>query len=318
MGKILKSTISDPTLFISPEMKEDIDTINHPKRRYRWINQPIWDYSTHFKKNMRSPTFLSDRDKTNRRKLIEALVAPSSSDALKGLGYKILQCGPSNQCHSPLCNYCRTKMQNKYEERALKYFGTSDHGDLHFLTILDDVTYTPLEVMRDCQERLNSRLRNRLRCSLYKKAISVFGAFEIDIKKPLLETQCQEQAELLSQYGMSEISGPAFMPHMHLIVDLKGMDSNAFRAHLRERFSKPKQITLSPFRQKNTIAENLRTTARYCFKFRYQFADNILRARPAYGKRYDDDLLRLYAVLIQQLKSENGVISFEFRHNLIF
>lgn len=52
-----RPVIFDPNIFNFPEMRDEIDEINNPSRRYRWIDQPLWPYKKKFKPNMRR-TFL--------------------------------------------------------------------------------------------------------------------------------------------------------------------------------------------------------------------------------------------------------------------
>ncbi len=141
-----RTALSDPSLFISPAMMVDIAAIN--QRQYRWINQPLWP-----QKNIS----FSKPDRTNRRKLIEALLAKGSIDELLSIGYRLLMCSPSTPCRSPLCNSCRTKLQDRYQARVLKYFGKTHRDDLFWLTILDDLTYDPLQDVPECQRRSKNR-----------------------------------------------------------------------------------------------------------------------------------------------------------------
>lgn len=310
-----RPVIFDPNIFDFPEMRDEIDEINNPARRYRWIGQPLWPYKKQFKTNMRR-TFLSARDKTNRRKLIEALVHPTSSNELRIIGYEILTCCPSFRCRSPLCNYCRTKMQNSYEDRMLRYFKNSNHDDLYWLTILSDVTYNPIDDVALELEMLKDKLRRRFQHPKLSKNISAFGAIEIDVKHPDQFSDNLLARKMMKEYQLINNGQVAYMPHMHLVVDLKEISAVDFRKHLTDKFSKMKQITLSPLRKSNSKEHNLSTLARYCFKFRYQFSNNILRAKSSYGVRFDDDTLREYTQVIHSIKGQNGVVGCEFRYNL--
>lgn len=305
MTKALKqSTIADPSLFISPAMMQDMAAIN--QRQYRWKDQPLWP---------QKKVSFSKPDRNNRRQLINALVAEGSSNELLSIGFRLLMCSRSKPCGSPLCNYCRTKLQDRYQARVLRYFGKTHRDDLFWLTILDDLTYDPLQDVQGRFRKLRVSFREFLKRNCHKDA-RVFGAFEIDVKRHDLIDDNDAAIQTLQQYGLRNEPEPAYMPHLHAIVSLDGITRDELDRQLTSLYARPSQVRLMSMRPGQTKIENLSNLARYMFKFRYQFADNILRDRSAYGKRFDDKTLRVFTQLVHSIKGDRGAIGLEFRYNL--
>lgn len=301
MNKPKPSAIFNPKLFVPRSVISDIRS----RSQSVWKPQPLWPT-----KNVSFNT----NDKTKRRKLIEALFAPSSSQDLQSLGYELFCCNSDQRCGSPFCNYCRTKMQNRYQERVLEYFKIDAEENIFFLTILDDLSYTPTVEIPKRITQLKTSLREFCKNHMGKTA-KVFGAFEIDVKRT---QQLAPKAEQLLNnfYNLQDQLDDAFMPHFHGIIVLDGTSRDAFRKKLKKLFPKPYQISLSKLHDGKSKEINLATLARYMTKFRYQYADNILSAKPSYGSRFDDDTLRSYVETIQSTKGKRGVRGLEFSYNL--
>lgn len=298
------TAFDDPTLFISPDMKRDITAIK--QRKFRWMDQPLW--------SQQKISFTST-DRTNRRKLIEALITDGASDKLISIGYQLLICSRTNRCGSPLCNFCRTHLQDLYQKRVLQYFKDTHRDDLIWLTVLDDLIYDPGIAVPARIKQLRISMRALFKRQ-FQKQVRAFGAFEIDVKRPDQVSNENGATDLLKKYGLRDEPEVAFMPHLHAIIALDGISPDDFAENLRTQFQKPSQVSISSLRTYKTKEDNLATLARYSFKFRYQFADNILRERPSYGNRFDDETLRSYTQLVHSIKGQRGAIGFEFRYNL--
>jgi hypothetical protein len=121
---------NDPSIFID---EGDVDAVR--QRTYRWKDQPLWPT----KKITFTPS-----DRTNRRKLIEALLDVSATENQMSIGYELLMCSKYHPCRSPLCNSCRTRFQDAFEKRVFGYFGATNQNKLFSLTLLDDLTYDPI------------------------------------------------------------------------------------------------------------------------------------------------------------------------------
>lgn len=303
-SKRYQLVINNPSLFMASTSAQ-LALAQIRQRTYRWKDQPFWP----LKGIAFTPT-----DRTNRRKLIEALVADGNGFDQQMLGYQLLQCDGNKQlCGSPLCNFCRTHQQNSFEARMLKYFGNSNRQNLFWLTILNDLSYQPLTDIPLQLERYRVSVREFFKRH-YGKQVRALGAFEIDVKSPIDATD--PAANLLTEYGWQANGQPPYMLHLHAVVELDGWSPQAFGDELRQLYAKTKQVTVKPLLTNKPLTENLSSMARYCLKFRYQFADNILRDKPSYGSRFDDDTLLSYAALVHKLKGERGVTGFNFRYNL--
>ena len=121
---------------------------------------------------------------------------------------------------------------------------------------------------------------------------------------------------LLQHYNMTQLNAVAFMPHFHAIVELDNIHPDVLRKALRKSFIKPYQINVTQMRHDKTKEHHLKQMARYMFKFRYQFADNIMRTKPSYGTRFDDNTMRLYAETILSMSNGSGVRQFELKYNI--
>lgn len=293
--------INDPKLFINFNTVNDIR-----QRKYRWIDQPIWPT-----KNIA----FTERDRSNRRKLIEALLSFNATEEQIAIGLQLLECSSIEPCGSPLCNFCRTRFQDAFQDRVFKYFDGTDQANLFSLTLLDDLTYDPVNDADGQIEKLRVSVRGCLRRH-FKKQVRAFGAFEIDVKRPDLNEENNQAVDLLKEYGFLEDGARAYMPHLHAIVELDGITAKEFGDVLRSVYTKPSQVTVAAFRSTNTKKYNLTKLARYPIKFRYQFADNILRDSPSYGSRFDDPTLRIYAEVVHGIKGSRAVRGFEFNYNL--
>jgi hypothetical protein len=182
-------------------------------------------------------------------------------------------------------------------------------------TVLDDLCYHPMNEVPERIKKLRTSTRDFLKRH-FAKDVRAFGAFEIDVKRADLVDDDSSVVDLLRQYGLQDEPEPAYMPHLHAIVSLNDISAREFGNKLRSHFSKTKQVTVKPLLSGKTKNDNLKTLARYPFKFRYQFANNILRDKPSYGRRFDDDILRVFTQLVHSIKGKRGAIGFEFRYNL--
>lgn len=255
-------------------------------------------------------------DKYRRRHLIQALTSPVASQDLQNLGYSLFMCSLNYPCKSPLCNYCRTKMQDRYEKRVLWYFNASQRQNIYWLTVLDDVTYNPIFDAPIRQNYLKRKIKRVLENTPSLKTAKAFAAFELDVKSPSQMLNKQKAMTLLARYNMTHPSNVAFMPHFHAIIDLNGTHPDDMRKAFRRSFTKPYQISVSGMWNDLTKQHHLSQMTRYMFKFRYQFADNIMRSKPRYDIRFDDQTMRLYAETILAMTGDRGVRQYELKYNI--
>ena len=301
-----KSPLNDPTLFVDEQEVKEIRS--QSRIIWRPDSQPLWP--------VKNITF-TNNDKYLRRHLIKALMASVASDDLQVLGYCIFKCSPSYPCKSPLCNYCRTKIQKRYQNRVLKYFNSAMKKNIFWVTILDDLTYDPVKDVPKRSVSLKRKIKGAFQKSPVICHARVFAAFELDVKKTDQMEENNAAINLLSQYGLLDNGEAAFMPHYHAIVAIDDMTTpEQLAGELRKIFSKSKQVSVGRLHLDKTKEDNLKTLARYMFKFRYQFADNILKDKPSYGSRFDDDTLRLYAQAVHSIIGERGLVQYDLSYNL--
>ena len=299
-----QNTISNPRLF----RQSPVISAIRSRQQSAWSSQPLW--------KMKNGQFTKE-DKTGRRKLITALVQSNNSAKLIQHGYELYMCSSDFRCGSPLCNFCRTHIQDRIEQRVLRYFGSSRRNDIYFLTVLDDLIYNPVVDAQAQQQYLKRKIKRVFENHQTLSNTRMFGGFELDVKNTAQALNAQKALETLKHYGLDPTRPVAYMPHFHAIVDLNGHSIAACEQALRQKFTKPYQISLSEMHTGNTKAYHLGRLARYMFKFRYQFADNIMRAKPAYGKWFDDQTLCPYAeALLSMTTGKRGARSFELMFNL--
>lgn len=296
------STKTYGTGLVTPqEVVEDYDKVR--EGGFRWKDQPIW-YPHELE--------VGETARTDRKILITALMDEQSPPELQDIGYALLQCERIDPCKSPLCNYCRSKLQTTYQARAVKKFAAFEKKDIYFLTLLDDLTYTPLATIPPWITNQRSVLNEVLGYHFGDK-VSVYGGFEVDVKDPSMFRDTANLA-LLKEYGLVNQANPAWMPHFHAIVGLEGITEDEFRRKMRSRFAKKKQVTLSPLWPNQTKDEAIRSLTRYCFKFKYRYTVNLGSDDKShegttanYQKRFSDDVMRTYTELLHIIKGSRTV-----------
>jgi hypothetical protein len=303
----ITTTTYGTDLLTSPQVYEDFDQVRADK--FFWKAQPSWPTD-----NVK----FSPGEKSDRRILIETLMDEQSSPELQDIGYALLMCNRQNPCKSPLCNYCRSRLQTNYQALAIKKFAAYPKKDIYFLTLLDDLTDRPLQTIPSWITSQRSVL-SKVFTHHFEKQISVFGAFEVDVKHP---SKFGSNIDILEEYGLPSKTSPAWMPHYHAIIGLNGVSIDEFRRKLSIHFPKTRQITLCPLWNTQAKDQALSSIARYCFKFKYKYAVNLGShaqsedgIRRNYDKRFDDNVLRTYAELIHQIKGSRTAQGVAHQYN---
>lgn len=292
------STITNPALF---QKQRDIAYIQANKYPI-WRNQPLWP-----QKNI----MFTPSDNTRRRNLIRILTASQTTQAL---GYQIFKCERTQKCGSPLCNYCRTKLQDRYEKRVDNYFTNAQQSRLCWITIIDDLTYKPVNDFPKWVPNFKERIKYGLENSPFLKSSRAFGAFEIDVKNP---AQLKPAAlKTLAHYGLVNNTDIAYMPHFHAIIQIDFDEIKFVRTALKKIFKTKNQVHVAPITKYPTKEENLRELSRYMFKFRMQFADNVNLGKSKYGSDFDDVTMHTYAQAVHSIISQRGIRQYEFMYNL--
>lgn len=311
-NQTITTTTYGTRTFISAEVQQDFDQVR--ASTFFWKAQPDWP---------EDDIKFTIPDRTDRRKLIEALMDQQSSPELQDIGYALLTCKKTDRCKSPLCNYCRSRLQSNYQAQVRKKFAAFAKQDIYFLTLLDDLTDTPLQTIPPWITNQRSVL-NEVFGHHFKKQISVFGAFEVDVKHPSLFHNNNAKLDLLKEYGLPDENAVAWMPHFHGIIGLDGITADDFRKKMRSRFSKRKQVTLTSLWSDQTKNEALNAIAWYCFKFKYKYAVNLgssdlseNETASNYDKRFNDDVLRIYTELIHNIRGPRTVQGLIYQWNIL-
>lgn len=275
---------------------------------YNWTRLPRWVKSIPVDKHCLR----------QRRTIIELLCEEPVGDPDSAeIGLAILECSKTVPCGSPFCPFCRHKEQNKRSAKALAKFASTQKEEMAFLTILHPVTYDPMRDARTHMDCLRNGVRNALNYRGYNQ-VRMLGAFEIDVKRKE-DAATQRSNQVLTALDMDTTSRRfAYLIHLHSLVDLAGVPKAQVRRAFTGSFDKPYQVRLSRLRDDMSKADSIEQIARYMFKFRVQFSDNLfgketgLRAR--YKDLYPGPLMREYAKLVHILKVNKAFKGFHYSY----
>ena len=118
-----------------------------------------------------------------RRRTIRYLYEDGQDWSARDIGERILDCKKSAPCHSMFCPFCRDEIQLTMAMTAKRVFADTPGQQMAFLTILLPVTYRPGTEAKELIDRCRRQINNLL---TYRNIsdVKLFGAFEIDVKRP--------------------------------------------------------------------------------------------------------------------------------------
>jgi hypothetical protein len=201
--------------------------------------------------------------------------------------------------------------------RLLHHFGYCDFEDLRFLTVLCAVSYDPRSELPHRRDRLKRKLDKAF--ARLSTTPRVYGAYEIDVKRPSLVTNKQSR-DVLKHLDMEFVGNDtnAYLLHLHAVVDLNGGDAEQLKKALKKEFKAAYQVKATHFRSDDTVTTNLTNISNYITKTRLQYSDNIIGngayRKATYGSFYPDDVIRDLAVTLQNLHGQNHYA--KFSHNI--
>ena len=276
---------------------------------YDWKQLPRWANSIPF-----TAHHLKQRRTIIERLCEDAVGDPDAAD----IGLDMLKCSKTFPCGSPFCPFCRHIQQEKRAKKALNKFAATAKDEMTFLTILHPVTYDPMHDAPTHIRYLRDSVRNALNHRGYNQ-VRMLGAFEIDVKRSQ-DAKTPRSNQVLRALDMNTTSRqPAYLVHLHSLVDLGGIPKDQVRRAFTGTFNKPYQVRLSRLRYDMDKDESIDRIARYMFKFRAQFSDNLygkeVGLRAKYKELYPAPLMREYIQLIHSLKVNNGFKGFRFEYN---
>lgn len=290
-------TVPDSIFQVIPS-QNDLANIRYDK--FDWKNEkPIWLKQ------------LSDPKKSclkQRQQILTALVQDDTNSEACRIAERILYCRSSRlqykSCGHPLCPYCRHVVQEHRQFAAAQLFGQTPITQLAFLTVLLPVVYAPTAAtIKNEMDKARKAISYRL-ASYAQKKVRLLGAFEIDVKRPELIT-ASRTCDILENLGMDFRSKqPAFLPHLHAIVDLGTVSKSALRVQLTRTFRCKYQVSLKSFQVNKSKADSISDLASYIYKFRVQYASGLyqgtktVRPRDKYKKLYcRDDIIKVAEIL---------------------
>ena len=254
------------------------------------------------------------------RTIIKALASDPADQAAVTLGLKIFNCKKSRPCRSPFCPYCRSLLQQTAVDKAQQIFSASRNNHLSFLTILLPVTYTP---DADVAAQAIDKCRKQIQYIFAKNNftyIKLYGFTEVDIKlAPLVKNQSRAP-QVLKDLGFNAASNqPAYLVHLHAIVDLSNSSESAFRQSLLNAYPGHYQVLFKPFHANKTKQQNIQYITNYMLKFLTVHADNLhaddLDKDADYKYFFEEQDIRDYVKLIHGLLANNQIRNLKISKN---
>lgn len=268
----------------------------------------VWKAQPRYLQYLRIP----NQDLRHLGKTIKALVSDPYDLASCERAIRMDNCSNGYPCQERHCPRCRAFIQEREARRVNTLFGQTPQNRLKFLTLLLPVSYDPITDLPVLRQATAALLHNQ-----FKKTpgIRVYGTFEIDIKDRWIDNSPKSQP-VLEALGMDwRRADPAYLLHLHAIVDLGNHKRDKVRQVIAERFDKPYQVRLAAFRKEQSRTENLTRIAHYMTKYRLQYADNIygkkIYEKATYGSFYPDHVVR-NVVKSYSCISKQYVIRFKF------
>lgn len=174
-------------------------------------------------------------------------------------------------CRQPACSHCRSRYIKRQYRAALDRFGRCAKSDLAFFTVVLGSAERADEI-GDVIAHTRSTLRNLFtkHRALRKRwaDVELVGWFEIDAlcadDAPLLG---HERATLVSDLGIRLAADcPTYLPTIHGIVALNGLDHQQFRDALMEKWPVARQVDVRPFYDHAPKEKSILCTIRYALK----------------------------------------------------
>lgn len=182
-------------------------------------------------------------------------------------------------CSIPHCSRCSLVRRGKETKKAIResFLGVPNE-QLAFVTILLPVVMQ-LKLVAELMDKEKLRLRNLLKRKRRQDSrwngVHMTGFWEMDritaMDLPQLSEQKQRALGELGAPVLAMAGGTIWIPHVHMIVDLGDVSLDELRDALRGDGRRTAyQLHVQGFRTNRPVNENLKTTIRYCLKFRLE------------------------------------------------
>lgn len=182
--------------------------------------------------------------------------------------------GYFSYCRQPSCAHCRRRYVARQYKMLSEKFGHALKADMAFVSIVLDVARSTEEIITTiAQARTSMRniVAKHRKKSKKWNGVEFTGWFEIDAVAsdylPLIGTK---RSHLLSQLGVISVRDePTFVPTIHGVVSLNGLDYQQFRDALEEKWHHPFQVDVRPFYGDSPMEKSLRCCIQYALKRTY-------------------------------------------------
>jgi hypothetical protein len=189
---------------------------------------------------------------------------------------KLEMCGTESPgyfwtCRQPACFHCRRRYVRRQFNAARDRFAACAKSDMAFVSVVLDGTSDVAQV-GDIIKRARATTRNLFgkHRALRRRwhGAQLLGWFEVDAlcaeDAPLLGN---ERAALMADMGVTLAPAqPTYIPTIHAVVALNGLDWQEMRDAFQEKWPHEHQVDVRPFYEHQPVEKSLYCTIRYALK----------------------------------------------------
>jgi hypothetical protein len=174
-------------------------------------------------------------------------------------------------CRQPACPSCRRRYVKRQYRAALNRFGRCAKSDLAFFTVVLGGAHQPDdigEVIAHARSTLRNVFTKHRSMRTRWADVELVGWFEIDALSaddaPLLGG---DRAKLIADLNIGLVADrPTYVPTIHGIVALNGLDHQQFRDALMEKWPVARQVDVRPFYAHAPKEKSIFSVIRYALK----------------------------------------------------
>jgi len=189
---------------------------------------------------------------------------------------KLEMCGTESPgyfwtCRQPACFHCRRRYVRRQFNVARARFAGCTKTDMAFVSVVLDGTSDVAQI-GDIIKRTRATTRNLFgkHRALRRRwhGAQLLGWFEVDAlcaeDAPLLGN---ERAALMADMGVTLAPAqPTYIPTIHAVVALNGLDWQEMRDAFQEKWPHEHQVDVRPFYEHQPVEKSLYCTIRYALK----------------------------------------------------
>jgi hypothetical protein len=174
-------------------------------------------------------------------------------------------------CRQPACYHCRRRYVRRQFRAALDRFAGCTKSDLALLTVVLGAADKAPEIGEIVRQARSTTRNVFAKHRAYRRrwnGVQLLGWFEVDAicaaDAPLLG---RERADLLSQMGARLAPlRPTYIPTIHAVVSLNGLDYQQVRDAFQEKWPLAHQVDVRPFYAHQPVEKSLYCSIRYALK----------------------------------------------------